>query len=322
MINIGKAIVAARKAKGLKQFELARRAEMAAAQLCQIENGRISPSFYSVERIAEALDTDIPCLLYGMKGPAKSQAEDQDSRAVGNARSLIAIRLAEPDEARALQAIEKNLASASLRPSSPCTLAFNKAHAQYEGAGVALAEELRAELGLGTAPVGDLSATLSYRGVRILEARFAKRVGSVSFWDRQNAAPAIVLNARSTAERKLYRLVYELGSVALYRSTGVRLDESLIQHRFLTDFAAAFLMPGVTVRTCVASQGISPDAWDLSDILPLKSYFGVSAEAFILRMEELGLIVPKLRLSLRDMLRAYYKKHPDAMEPQAKGGRI
>ena len=41
-------------------------------------------------------------------------------------------------------------------------------------------------------------------------------------------------------------------------------------------------------------------------------------EFFALRLEELGLIVPDLRLNLRDRLRAYYKKHPKAMEPQPK----
>ena len=316
MIDVGKAIVAARKAKGLRQFELARRAEMAAAQLCQIENGRISPSFHSVERMAAAMDTDIPCLIYGVKTPMKASADEGVKEAANAAPSLIPIRTTEPDAKRAIRAMEGASTGETIRVSPVCTLAFNKAHAQYEGAGVALAEELRTELGLGTAPVGDLAATLRFRGVRVLETKFAKSVGSVAFWDREKAAPVIVLNSQTTAERKLYRLVYELGSVALFRSIGVRLDESLAQHRFLTDFTAAFLMPGVAVRTCIAASGISPDAWTLDDLLPLKAYFGVSAEAFALRLEELGLIVSALRLKIRDALHAYYRKHPHAMEPQ------
>lgn len=235
-------IVAARRAKALKQFELARRAEMTAAQLCQIENGRVSPSFNIVERIANALDTDIPHLIYGMK-EAQISGDKAHSGCERTSDSLLEpIRSSEPDAEKAMRAIEKFHQSAGHCKVPKCSVAFNKAHSQYEGAGMALAEDLRAEFGLGTAPVGNLVETLRFRGVSVIETRFAKTVGSVSVWDSASESPIIVLNMLATAERKLYRLAYELGSVALFRSLGVRLDESLSQHRFLTDFTAATLM--------------------------------------------------------------------------------
>lgn len=304
-MEIGTRIVLRRKAMGLQQKELARRAQMSAAQLCQVENGRVSPSFGIVERIAAALDTDIPGLYSGSAVKPQSRKEEAPVRA-----DYIPIRAHEPDGERAIKALE-GIAYAPV-----CTLSLNIVPRAFQGGGGALAEEMRGILGLGTAPVGDLEATLRYRGVRIVETKFAKSVGSVALWDATRRAPVIVLNSGVTEERRRYRLVYELGSVALFASIGVRLDETLEQHRFLTDFTAAFLMPGVAVRTCVAAVGVLPGDWKLAEVLPLKSYFGVSAEAFILRLEELGLIVPSLRLALRDQLRAYYKKHPKAMEPQ------
>lgn len=318
MIDIGERIVAARKAKGLKQFELARRAQIAAAQLCQVENGRINPSFSMVERIAAALDSTIPELIYGerRKSLAKSDVEDGLESESVKESGYVPIRSHEPDAARAIKALEAKASGAGQTVARDCTLVWNKAHVRFEGAGSALAEELRNDLGLGTAPVGDLTSALRYRGVVIVEAKLPKSVVSVALWDTSRKAPAIVLNASATAERRLYRLVYELGSAALYSSLGIRLDETLEQHRFLTDFTASFLMPGLTVRTCVAATGVSPSDWTLEKVVPLKAYFGVSAEAFVLRLEELGLIMPKLRLALRDRLRAYYKKHPKAMEPQ------
>lgn len=322
MIDIGEKIAAARKAKGYKQFELAKRAEVAPAQLCKIENGRVNPSFNMVERIASALDSTIPELLYGEKRKfaakaAKTAVEAQDAKEVVKS-GLVALRAHEPDAAKAARALEDAGGCASPRTpvASACTLVWNKAQLKYEGAGAALAEEMRVDLGLGTAPVGDLAAALRFRGVVVVEAKLPKIVGSVAFWDTVRKAPSIVLNSVMTPERRLYRLVYELGSAALYASLGVRLDESLDQHRFLTDFTAAFLMPGVSVRTCVAASGVAENEWSIEKTLPLKSYFGVSAESFILRLEELGLIAPKLRLALRDKLRAYYKKHPNAMEPR------
>lgn len=317
MIDIGEKIAAARKDKGLKQFELAKRAEIAPAQLCKVENGRINPSFNMVERIAAALDSTIPQLLYGEKRKCARKIDEEDaaeSESVSKS-DYIPIRAHEPDAAKAIKALTADAEGVEQTVAPDCTLVWNKAHVKFEGAGAALAEEFRNDLGLGTAPVGDLASSLRYRGVVIVEAKLPKAVGSVALWDKSRKAPTIVLNLLMTSERRLYRLVYELGSAALYASLGVRLDESLEQHRFLTDFTASFLMPGLTVRTCVAAIGVSPSDWTLEKALPLKAYFGVSAESFILRLEELGLIAPKLRLALRDKLRAYYKKHPDAMEP-------
>ena len=318
MIDIGEKIAAARKNKGLKQFELAKRAEIAPAQLCKVENGRVNPSFNMVERIAAALDSTIPQLLYGEKRKCARKIDEEDAaESESVSKSVyIPIRAHEPDAAKAIKALTADAEGVEQTVAPDCTLVWNKAHVKFEGAGAALAEELRNDLGLGTAPVGDLASSLRYRGVVIVEAKLPKAVGSVALWDKSRKAPTILLNGSVTQERRLYRLVYELGSAALYASLGVRLDESLEQHRFLTDFTASFLMPGLTVRTCVAAIGVSPSDWTLEKALPLKAYFGVSTESFILRLEELGLIAPKLRLALRDKLRAYYKKHPDAMEPQ------
>lgn len=317
MIDIGEKIAAARKDKGLKQFELAKRAEIAPAQLCKVENGRVNPSFNMVERIAAALDSTIPQLLYGENRKCARKIDEEDAAESEAVKNLVyvPIRSHEPDAAKAIKALTADAEGVEQTVAPDCTLVWNKAHVKFEGAGAALAEELRNDLGLGTAPVGDLASSLRYRGVVIVEAKLPKAVGSVALWDKSRKAPTIVLNGSVTQERRLYRLVYELGSAALYASLGVRLDESLEQHRFLTDFTASFLMPGLTVRTCVAAIGVSPSDWTLEKALPLKAYFGVSAESFILRLEELGLIAPKLRLALRDKLRAYYKKHPDAMEP-------
>ena len=53
----------------------------------------------------------------------------------------------------------------------------------------------------------------------------------------------------------------------------------------------------------------------MENLCRMKALFGVSAEAFALRLEELGLVAPALRVELREALRTCYKAHPDAMEP-------
>ena len=326
MIDIGKCIVGRRRAKGLKQKDLARLAEMSPTQLCQVENGRISPTFRMVERVAAALETDVAGLVGGAEPvEAAAPAAPVVAAAGAAAGDYVAVRVIEPDAARALGQIldeerERDGLDAARGVASGCELALNRARMRYGGAGAALAEALRADLGLGTAPVADLVTALEFRGFRVYARRLTKAVGSVLFWNAARNAPVAVLNARNTGERNRYRLAYELGSACLYASEGRRLDESLSQHRFLTDFTAAFLMPGVTVREYVAATGLGLRDWTMGALVELKARFGVSAESFALRLEELGLIAAPLRLRLREELRARYAAHPEAMEPQPEVG--
>lgn len=323
MIDLAGSIRGQRKARGLKQYELARRAEMSPGQLCQIENGRVSPSFQMVERLAAALDLDVVGLISGGKGRAQRKASVESEKPSG-LDGYIPLRAVEPDALRVLRQIEDQEAQFDAQADargvpSECRILLNRVRLSCAGAGAAFAEELRTELGLGTAPLGDFASALEVRGVRLHRVRMAQSTPSVAFWNSRRATLVIAVNEKVTPERERYRLVYELGSAILFVSLGKRrLDESLEQHRFLTDFTAAFLMPGVMVRTYVAATGLGPADWTFASLVEIKRHFGVSAEAFALRLEELGLISATLRLELRDRLRAYYKAHPKAMEPQVK----
>jgi Zn-dependent peptidase ImmA (M78 family) len=92
--------------------------------------------------------------------------------------------------------------------------------------------------------------------------------------------------------------------------------EGAQRHRFAREFAAEFLMPEESVRFAVSQLGIGPGDWTLDMIVWLKSKFNVSAESFALRLEALKLISERLRQNIREELRAYYKAHPKAMEPE------
>ncbi|MDK2824543.1 MAG: hypothetical protein PWP71_2461 [Clostridia bacterium] len=56
---IGEKIRQAREAKGLKQTELARMAELANSTICDIEKGRLEPSLKSLNKISKALELTI-----------------------------------------------------------------------------------------------------------------------------------------------------------------------------------------------------------------------------------------------------------------------
>ena len=79
-------------------------------------------------------------------------------------------------------------------------------------------------------------------------------------------------------------------------------------------------MPEESVRGAVARLGVGPRQWTMETLIYAKERFGVSAEAFALRLESLGLIMASLRHRLRDELHARYDSHPRSMEPHPPRG--
>lgn len=142
---------------------------------------------------------------------------------------------------------------------------------------------------------------------------------SMSFYDTSCHTFSIVLNSRNTRERDVYRLAYEIGAVTAFAKAGFStIRDEGETHRYLRRFSAAFLMPEESVRRDVAQYGITPGNWTFDLLVMVKERYGVSAEAFALRLEDLGLIMPSVRTKLRERLHAYYAAHPKAMEPHGK----
>ena len=86
-------------------------------------------------------------------------------------------------------------------------------------------------------------------------------------------------------------------------------------------FAAFLLMPAVAVRQTVGQLGIAPDGWTYELLLRIKHRFGVSAESFCIRLEELGLIETGLAAKFKTRIRAHYAAH-DRTEPDGSRRRL
>ena len=75
-------------------------------------------------------------------------------------------------------------------------------------------------------------------------------------------------------------------------------------------------MPASAVRSSVAQLGVKPGGWNYELLLRLKHRFGVSAQAFLMRLGELGLIDKKGGEDLRKKIEAHYQQtaygEPDA----------
>lgn len=303
-----------REKVGLSQAELARRVGMAKPQLCVIEQGRYRPRPVTLERIARALGVT----------PAALEAFDAGE---GAPSSYVAVRSAcaclhevrravERREAR----LEKLLASRKVSPATTVPLVHG--YLLQPHASEILARSLRDSLGVGTAAFANLFWTLEFANVRIHRLPLPEGVSSASWWHPVREALTVALNRDETSERQVFRLAYELGAACLYRSSGNRsVRETKQERRFLGAFAADFLMPASALADMVAKAGLRRDGWTLAQLYAFKSHFGVSAEALVIRLDELGLIDRKLRMRLRDELRAYYAAHPSAKEPASSCGR-
>lgn len=62
-MTLGKNIKMIRKARGLKQIELARLADMSVSYLSEIENDRTAPSLRTLLKITRALHVDISLIV-------------------------------------------------------------------------------------------------------------------------------------------------------------------------------------------------------------------------------------------------------------------
>ncbi len=67
-------------------------------------------------------------------------------------------------------------------------------------------------------------------------------------------------------------------------------------------------MPAKTVGDTVEQLGIQKKQWSYELLLRIKHRFGVSAEAFLYRLDELDLIDPSLIQPLKDTIHKHYGK--------------
>ena len=313
-----------RAERNLSQLELSKRAGMSAAQLCKVERGRNELTASTLRRLADALDVPVSVLL-GEGGGEPTEIANRPGRGevleLPVAKEFVQVLSSVVDAASVLSEVvnverEMTAAEDRLGIERQTALQFVYAYGGDERSAELLARDVRVSLGMGSQPRVDLEPVLESAGVRVVMVRRPDAFQSASFYNVERRRLSIVLNSANTLERNAYRLAYELGGAVRFASAGYKtvVDEGA-EHRFLRSFSAGFLMPEEAVRGAVAGLGIGPRQWNMEALVYVKERFGVSAEAFALRLETLGLIMPSLRQALRDELHARYEAHPRSMEP-------
>ena len=198
------------------------------------------------------------------------------------------------------------------------------------GQGALLAREVRTAAGIGPAAAVDPVALLESKGFRVLETKLPAGLDSWSLWDPEDGTAFVFLREAATPERKRFRAAFELGHLARFVSGGCHpLRDIGASRKTSRAFAAAFLLPEEAVREAAHGLAIGPEDWTWELVLALKERFGVSAETFLYRIEELGMLSRSRNRAFRKLLEEHYarcraagKKDLEPPAPRNAGGRL
>jgi len=167
----------------------------------------------------------------------------------------------------------------------PLDLPVHSYEIESEADAETAAEALRKRWNLGVDPVADLTAILEDHLVHVLEMDGPDNFDGISALVHDSngkpRAAAVVSRSGCPGERQRLNLAHELGHVVLKPSKKV--DEEKAAFRF----GAAFLAP----RACVQREvGLQRTKIRLEELLILKRRFGISIQALLMRLHDLGTI--------------------------------
>jgi Zn-dependent peptidase ImmA (M78 family)/transcriptional regulator with XRE-family HTH domain len=310
---IAENILMLRRRAGLTQKALSERVGLGQGALSQIESGDNIPSARTVYELACVLNVSTDAILSRVAdGSAVSHGDrpfflenDQAPLTDGTVRTADAV-------VGAILALE-DICGVPKHAEIPLRLPFGATPEGMED----LAGRVRELMHVHHGVIFDYFELFETMGFRVIILPLLPRIMSFCYYDPLNANAFIFINTRHSPEKQLFRLAYELGGVFCYTAgipAGKTGENALDAVHAARRFAAVFLMPEEAVRKTVRQLGIQDGRWSWGMLLRIKHRFGVSAEAFLYRLEELGLINEPSNRNLRTVLKEHYEQ-TDFAEP-------
>jgi Zn-dependent peptidase ImmA (M78 family) len=154
--------------------------------------------------------------------------------------------------------------------------------------------EFRQRMGLGLAPISDIIILLELDlGVRVFVRRLNNRISGLFAYDDKLGA-CILLNANHPRERRAVSAAHELGHLLCSREqpdvTADSAPDRSPEERYCNAFARNLLMPLRAISQKFKELTAGSSRLTRRHIIILGHYFGVSREAAVRRLEELGLL--------------------------------
>ncbi len=290
--EVGERLRIARESAGISQANAAASIDVARTTLVAIEQGQRRVRMSELQQLARLYGTSVNALLRREAiqvdlAPRFRKLAGSSDTAVDAAAKLLA------DLAKAEVELENLLGFKRVRnypPERPILRGDVRAQAEQD------AMELRQRLGLGVSPVPDIVTLLEMElGVRVYVRRFDGKISGLFAYD-EALGPCILLNANHPRDRRTQSAAHECGHFVSTRREPEILHnhepENSREERYANAFGRAFLTParGVTQKFQEVTAG--SDRLSRRHVIVLAHFFGVSREAIVRRLEELGLVKP------------------------------
>jgi Zn-dependent peptidase ImmA (M78 family)/DNA-binding XRE family transcriptional regulator len=290
--EVGERLRIAREKANLTQEDAARVIDVARTTLTAIEKGQRRARFSEVRKLSEAYSTSVNALLrreavhVDIAPRFRKLAESSDS-SVDTAAKLLGDLAKAEVELENLLGVKRAANYPAERP-----LLHGDVRVQAEND----ATELRQRLGLGVSPVPDIVTLLELEmGVRVYVRRLDGKISGLFAYD-EALGPCILLNANHPRERRTQSAAHELGHLVSARHEPeilhINEGETSRAERYANAFARAFLTPARGVAQKFQEVTAGSDRLTRRHVIVLAHFFGVSREAMVRRLEELGLIKP------------------------------
>jgi len=286
--EIGERLRLAREALNIKQAQAADAIKVARTTIVAIEKGERRARMNELQQLAKLYRTSVNALLRHESvhvdlAPRFRKMISAEDTAADQAAALLA------DLAKAEVELENLLGVKRTRnypPERPIMPGDVRAQAEND------AMELRQRLGLGVAPITDIVTLLEMEiGIRVYVRRFDGRICGLFAYDETLGA-CILLNANHPRERRNQTAGHETGHfISTRRQTEIlHLEESenSREERYANAFGRAFLTPMRAVMQKFQEVTAGSDNLSRRHVIILSHFFGVSREAMVRRLEELG----------------------------------
>lgn len=287
-VEVGERLRLARESARLKQAEAAAALNIARTTLIAIEKGQRRVRLGELQQLAKLYRTSVNALLRKEAiqvdlAPQFRKLGIQLDEAVADAAQLLS------DLAKAEVELENLLGVKRVRNYPPeRTILHGDVRAQAEQDAL----ELRQWLGLGPSPILDIVTLLEMElGVRVYVRRMHGRISGLFAYDDSLGA-CILLNANHPRERRAQTAAHELAHLVSTRRHAEILDGGSTnsrEERYAIAFARAFLTPARSVMQKFREVTAGSSKLTRRHIIVLGHTFGVSREAMVRRLEELGL---------------------------------
>lgn len=287
--EIGERLRKARENAKLKQAEAAEAVNMARTTLVAIEQGQRKLKIDELRKFAKTYGTSVNALM--KQDAIRVDLVPKFRRLVkGNNESIEDAIQQLTDLAQAEVELESLLGvrrDKNLPPERPIQPGDVRLQAERD------ALELRQWLGLGIAPIADITTLLELElGVRVFVRRLSSQISGMFAFDDVLGA-CILLNANHPKERRTQTAAHELGHLVSTRREPEVLSLNEIhnskEEKYATAFGIAFLTPARAVIQKFNEITLGSSTLTRRHVIILAHTFNVSREAIVRRLEDLKL---------------------------------